>query len=43
MVYEIFSVINITKFLYLKAKRFPQLINVKGYNNKARDTITYIL
>jgi hypothetical protein len=36
-------VINIAKFLNVKAQRFSCLINVKGYNKKTRSTITHIL
>ncbi len=35
--------INIAKFLNLKAQRLPQAINVKGYNGKVGNAITYIL
>jgi hypothetical protein len=38
-----FYIINITKFLNVKAQRLPCFINVKGYNKKARSVITYIL
>jgi hypothetical protein len=36
-------VINIAKFLNVKAQRLPCLINVKGYDKKAGSAITYIL
>jgi hypothetical protein len=35
--------INIAKFLNVKAQRLSCLINIKGYNKKARNAITYIL
>jgi hypothetical protein len=35
--------INIAKFLNVKAQRLPRLINVKGYNRKAGSAITHIL
>jgi hypothetical protein len=35
--------INITKFLNIKAQRLSYLINVKGYNRKAKSAITHIL
>jgi hypothetical protein len=38
-----FYIINIAKFLNVKAQRLPCLINVKSYNKKARSAITYIL
>jgi hypothetical protein len=38
-----FYVIDITKFLNVKAQHLSYLINVKGYNKKARSAITYIL
>jgi hypothetical protein len=38
-----FCVINIAKFLNVKAQRLSYLINVKGYNKKAGSAITYIL
>ena len=38
-----FYVINITKFLNIKAQRLSYLINVKDYNKKAGSVITYIL
>jgi hypothetical protein len=38
-----FYTINITKFLNVKAQRLPCLINIKGYNKKAKSAITYIL
>jgi hypothetical protein len=38
-----FYVINIVKFLNIKAQRLSCFINVKGYNRKARSAITYIL
>jgi hypothetical protein len=36
-------IINIAKFLNVKAQRLPRLINIKGYNKKAESAITYIL
>jgi hypothetical protein len=38
-----FYVINIIKFLNVKAQRLFCFINIKGYNKKAKNTITYIL
>jgi hypothetical protein len=38
-----FYIINIAKFLNVKAQRFSCLINVKGYNKKTESVITYIL
>jgi hypothetical protein len=38
-----FYMINIAKFLNVKAQRLFCLINVKGYNKKAGSVITYIL
>jgi hypothetical protein len=38
-----FCVINITKFLNIKAQRLSYPINVKGYNRKAGSAITHIL
>jgi hypothetical protein len=35
--------INIAKFLNVKAQRLSCLINVKGYNKKAGSAITHIL
>jgi hypothetical protein len=35
--------INIAKFLNVKAQRLPCLINIKGYDRKARSAITHIL
>jgi hypothetical protein len=36
-------VIDVAKFLNVKAQRLPRLINIKGYDKKARSAITYIL
>jgi hypothetical protein len=36
-------IINIAKFLNVKAQRLSRLINVKGYDEKAESTITHIL
>jgi hypothetical protein len=38
-----FCVINVAKFLNVKAQRLPRPINVKGYNRKAGSAITHIL
>jgi hypothetical protein len=38
-----FYTINITKFLNVKAQCFFCLINIKSYNKKAGNVITYIL
>jgi hypothetical protein len=38
-----FYIINIAKFLNVKAQRLSCLINVKDYNKKAESVITYIL
>jgi hypothetical protein len=35
--------IDIAKFLSLKVQRLPRAINVKGYNGKVGNAITYIL
>ena len=40
---NILYMINIIKFLNIKTQRFPRLINIKGYNRKARSAITHIL
>jgi hypothetical protein len=36
-------VINIAKFLNVKAQRLPRPINIKGYDRKAGSAITHIL
>jgi hypothetical protein len=36
-------VINIAKFLNVKAQHLPRPINVKGYDRKAGSAITHIL
>jgi hypothetical protein len=38
-----FYVINIAKFLNVKAQRLSCLINIKGYDRKAGSVITHIL
>jgi hypothetical protein len=38
-----FYIINIIKFLNVKAQRLSCFINVKGYNKKAGSAITHIL
>jgi hypothetical protein len=38
-----FYIINIIKFLNVKAQRLSCLINVKGYNKKTGSAITHIL
>jgi hypothetical protein len=40
---NILYIINIVKFLNVKAQRLFCFINVKGYNRKAKNAITYIL
>jgi hypothetical protein len=38
-----FYIINIAKFLNMKAQRLLCLINIKGYDNKAGSAIIHIL
>jgi hypothetical protein len=38
-----FYIINITKFLNVKAQCLSRLINIKGYNKKAGSAIIHIL
>jgi hypothetical protein len=38
-----FYIINIAKFLNVKAQRLSRLINIKGYDKKAGSAITHIL
>jgi hypothetical protein len=40
---NILYIINIAKFLNVKAQRLSCFINVKSYNKKAGSAITYIL